>query len=123
MAATVDALADGFDFRQLVAVIGVVDGKDAQAMLQLLEPVVDQVVVTQTSSPRAMPADALAAVAVEVFGVDRVTVEPRLDDAIEAAVALAEENADGVLAGSGVLITGSVVTAGEARALLAGTDA
>ena len=56
----------------------------------------------------------------EIFGAERVTVEPRLDDALETAVRLAEENADGVLAGSGVLVTGSVVTAGEARTLLSG---
>ena len=65
-----------------------------------------------------LPADALAAVAVDIFGADRVTVEPRMDDAIETAVRLAEDNADGVLAGAGVLVTGSVVTAGEARMLL-----
>jgi dihydrofolate synthase/folylpolyglutamate synthase len=70
------------------------------------------------SSPRALPADALGAVAVEIFGADRVTVEPRLDDAIETAVRLAEESDDDILAGAGVLITGSVITAGEARALL-----
>jgi dihydrofolate synthase / folylpolyglutamate synthase len=55
------------------------------------------------------------------FGAERVTVEPRLDDAIEAAVRLAEQSPDGVLSGSGVLITGSVVTAGEARTLLGAT--
>jgi dihydrofolate synthase/folylpolyglutamate synthase len=53
-----------------------------------------------------------------VFGAERVTVEPRLDDAIETAIRLAEENDDGLLSGAGVLITGSVITAGEARALL-----
>ena len=56
--------------------------------------------------------------AVEVFGPDRVVVEPRLDDALEAAIRLAEDSEDGQLAGSGVLVTGSVVTAGEARMLL-----
>ncbi len=56
--------------------------------------------------------------AVEVFGPDRVTVEPRLDDALETAVQLAEQSDDDVLAGAGVLVTGSVVTAGEARVLL-----
>ena len=65
-----------------------------------------------------MSADDLAAQAVAVFGVDRVTVEPRLDDALETAVRLAEETDDGVLAGVGVLVTGSVITAGEARVLL-----
>jgi dihydrofolate synthase/folylpolyglutamate synthase len=67
---------------------------------------------------RALSADDLAAAAVPIFGAERVTVEPRLDDAIEAAVRLAEDTADGVLSGSGVLVTGSVVTAGEARTLL-----
>ncbi len=87
-------------------------------MLELLEPVADEVVVTQNSSSRAMPVDALAAAAVEVFGAERVSVEARLDDAIETAVRLAEDTGDDLLSGSGVLITGSVVTAGEARTLL-----
>ena len=65
-----------------------------------------------------MPVDELAARAVAVFGADRVTVEPRLDDALEAAVRLAEDTGDDVLSGAGVLVTGSVVTAGEARTLL-----
>jgi dihydrofolate synthase/folylpolyglutamate synthase len=46
-----------------------------------------------------------------------VVVEPRLDDAIEAAVQLAEEGEEQI-GGSGVLVTGSVVTVGEARTLL-----
>jgi dihydrofolate synthase/folylpolyglutamate synthase len=47
-------------------------------------------------------------------------VHPQLSEAIEAAIELAEAGADDALGGSGVLITGSVVTAGEARTLLAG---
>ena len=120
MTATVQALAEGFDFRRLIGVVAMLAGKDVQGSLEILEPVLDEVVVSQNSSPRALDADQLAAVAVEVFGADRVTVEPRLDDALETAVRLAEENEDGVLAGSGVLVTGSVVTAGEARTLLTG---
>ncbi len=77
----------------------------------------DEIVVTENSSPRRLPADDLAALAVAVFGAERVVVEPRLDDAIEAAVQLAEEGED-QLGGAGVLVTGSVVTAGEARTLL-----
>ncbi|HJQ02442.1 MAG TPA: folylpolyglutamate synthase/dihydrofolate synthase family protein [Jatrophihabitans sp.] len=118
MTATVQALADGFDFRQLVGVLAMLAGKDAGSVLEILEPVLDQVVVSQNGSPRAMPADELAALAVQVFGPDRVVVETRLDDAISTAVQLAEDSADGVLSGSGVLVTGSVVTAGEARTLL-----
>jgi len=119
-AATVAALAEEFDFRRLVGVVGILADKDALGILRILEPVLDEVVVTQNSSLRALPADELGAAAVQVFGADRVTVEPRLDDAIEAAVRLAEESDDGVLAGAGVLVTGSVITAGEARGLLGG---
>jgi dihydrofolate synthase/folylpolyglutamate synthase len=118
MAATVAAVGEAFDFRRLVGVVGVLADKDARAMLSVLEPVLDEIVITQNSSPRAEPADQLAAVAVEVFGADRVTVEPRLDDALETAVRLAEESPDGVLSGAGVLVTGSVITAGEARTML-----
>ncbi len=120
MAATVAAIDEAFDFRRLIAVVAMLGDKDVTGMLDLLEPAVDEIVVTQNSSTRARPADELAARAVEVFGPDRVTVEPRLDDAIEAAVRLAEDTGDDVLSGSGVLVTGSVITAGEARVLLGG---
>ena len=63
-----------------------------------------------------MPVDELAAEAVDIFGGGRVTVEPRLDDALDAAVRIAEE--EGPLGGSGVIVTGSLVTVGEARRLL-----
>jgi dihydrofolate synthase/folylpolyglutamate synthase len=118
MAATVAAIGEAFSFRRLIGVIGVLADKDARGMLDLLEPILDAIVVTQNSSVRAMPVDDLAAVALDVFGADRVNVEPRLDDAVETAVRLAEQSDDDRLAGAGVLITGSVITAGETRALL-----
>ncbi|MFI6030552.1 bifunctional tetrahydrofolate synthase/dihydrofolate synthase [Amycolatopsis magusensis] len=116
LAATV---TDEFAFRRLVAVVGVMSDKDAYGILEALEPVVSDVVVTQNSSPRAMPLEELDEVAKSVFGEDRVYAAPRLDTAVETAVALAEESEDPEepLAGGGVLITGSVVTAGEARTL------
>ncbi len=122
MAATVAAIEDAFDFRRLVGVVAVLADKDARAMLERLEPVLDELVVTQNSADRTLAADELAAVAVDVFGPERVTVEPRLDDAIETAVRLAEQSPDDLLTGAGVLITGSVITAGEARTLLARPD-
>jgi dihydrofolate synthase/folylpolyglutamate synthase len=85
-------------------------------LLEAFEPIFAEVVITQNSSHRAMGADELAGIAVEIFGDDRVQVEPRLDDAIEAAITLAEE--EGEYAGGGVLVTGSVITVGEARLLL-----
>ena len=116
MTATVAALADAFSFTHLVAVVAVLGDKDARAMLEVLEPSVSEVVVTESSSPRRLPVDDLREIAVDVFGEDRVHVEDRLDDALDTAVGLAD--AAGEYGGSGVLVTGSVVTAGEARTLL-----
>jgi dihydrofolate synthase/folylpolyglutamate synthase len=120
VAATLAAVAEAFEFRRLVVVLGVVAAKDVTGMLELLEPAVDELVVTQNSSTRAVPVDELAARAVAVFGPDRVTVEARLDDALETAVRLAEDTGDQWPSGAGVLVTGSVVTAGDARLLLGG---
>ncbi|GGR76209.1 dihydrofolate synthase [Streptomyces aureoverticillatus] len=110
------AISEVFDFSRLIGVIGVSDDKNARGILEAFEPIFAEVVVTQNSSHRAQDADALAGLAVEVFGDDRVQVEPRLDDALEAAITLAEE--EGEFAGGGVLVTGSVITVGEARLLL-----
>ncbi|MQS12222.1 bifunctional folylpolyglutamate synthase/dihydrofolate synthase [Streptomyces kaniharaensis] len=114
--ATVAALGEAFGFTRLVGVIGTSGDKDVAGLLEAFEPVLAEVVITQNSTHRAMDVDALAALAVEIFGEDRVQVEPRLDEAIAAAVTLAEEEGD--LGGAGVLITGSVITVGEARLLL-----
>lgn len=114
--ATVAAIGEAFGFTRLVGVIGTSGDKDVAGLLEAFEPILAEVVITQNSTHRAMDVDALAALAVEVFGEDRVQVEPRLDDAIAAAVTLAEEEGD--LGGAGVLVTGSVITVGEARLLL-----
>ena len=113
------ALERDFEFARLVGVLGILDDKDALGIFQALEPVLSEVVITQTSSPRATDAYDLAEIARDVFGEERVHVEEHLPSAYSLAVELAEEalEAVGVQSGSGVLITGSVVTAGEAGAM------
>ena len=63
-----------------------------------------------------MDVDSLALRADEVFGPERVLRAETLPDAIETATALVEEETDGLF-GAGIVITGSVVTAGAARTL------
>ncbi|EWC61928.1 Dihydrofolate synthase [Actinokineospora spheciospongiae] len=113
------ALDEEFGFRKLVGVVAVLSDKDAEGILTPLEPVLSEVVVTTNSSQRAMDPDRLAEIATDVFGDERVTVAAGLVDAIERAVALAEESDDPseTMSGVGVIATGSVVTAGEVRAL------
>lgn len=119
MAATVAALGESFAFTRLVGVVAIMRDKDVEGILEQIEPVLAEVVVTRNSSPRSMPADELAEIASGVFGPERVAVAPRLDDAIDDGVRLAE--GEGELSGAGVIVTGSVVTAGDARRLLGTT--
>lgn len=117
--ALAQALGDEFDFRYLVGVLSVMADKDVDGILEALEPAFDMIVVTHNGSPRAMDVEALAARAEERFGPERVAVAATLPDAIETATALVEESGnDGEgYSGSGMVITGSVVTAGAARTL------
>jgi dihydrofolate synthase/folylpolyglutamate synthase len=110
------AITEAFAFAPLIGVVAVMGDKDARGILEVFEEIMNQVVITQVASTsRGMPADVLGELAREIFGASRVTVVPRLDDAIDQAVALAEED---VVGSAGVLITGSVVAIGEARTLL-----
>ncbi|QNJ91586.1 bifunctional folylpolyglutamate synthase/dihydrofolate synthase [Mycolicibacterium fluoranthenivorans] len=116
--ALAEALAEEFDFRFLVGVVSVMADKDVDGILAALEPAFDQIVVTHNGSPRALDVEELATLAEQRFGAERVLTAATLPDAIETAIAQVEESAgaEGV-SGSGIVITGSVVTAGAARTL------
>jgi dihydrofolate synthase/folylpolyglutamate synthase len=109
------SLDEAFSFRRLVGVVAVLRDKDAAGILEALEPVLDEVVVTRTTSPRATDPDDLAVVAQDVFGEDRVHVARSLPDALELAVTLAEQDGE---VGAGILATGSVTLAAEVRTLM-----
>jgi dihydrofolate synthase/folylpolyglutamate synthase len=119
-AALAGALEESFAFATLVGVVAVLSDKDATGILEALEPVLSHVVCTQPQSPRALAAADLAATAAGVFGDDRVSIAEGLSDAIDRAATLAE--ADLQYGGSGVLVTGSIVLVGQARALLSVSD-
>lgn len=68
---------------------------------------------------RSHDVDDLEEIAVDIFGEDRVRSAGRLDEAIDVAAGRAEsEDLIGVGTGTGVLVTGSVILAAEARTLL-----
>ncbi|AEV74711.1 folylpolyglutamate synthase/dihydrofolate synthase [Mycolicibacterium rhodesiae NBB3] len=120
--ALAQALGSEFDFRFLVGVLSVMADKDVDGILSALEPVLDQIVVTHNGSPRALDVETLAMRAEERFGPERVIAAATLPDAIETATALVEEAGNegeglGGFGGVGMVITGSVVTAGAARTL------
>ena len=116
-AALAAALSESFSFEHLVGVLAVFADKDARGLLQALEPVLHEVVITRNSSPRCMPVNELAELAYSIFGEERVREEEDFAAALDLAAHMADESV-GSGGGAGVVVTGSVVTAAQARALL-----
>jgi dihydrofolate synthase/folylpolyglutamate synthase len=116
--ALANTLTTEFDFESIFGVLAILGEKDVHGVLLELEPVIDRLIVTQNSSDRALSVDALYAEAIKVFGTDRVFKEPDLRTAITTAIeqcTLINQTSDGI---SSVIVTGSVVTAGESRAII-----
>lgn len=114
--AIAETIATEFAFDDLTAIVAVLGEKDALGILQSLEPIAHQIIITTNSSPRAMPVAALEKIALDVFGADRVFTDESLTAAIDRAVKDSiRPLSDDTL---GILITGSVVTVGEARSAI-----
>ena len=105
-----------FTFDEIIGVIGVMADKDARGILENFEKFMDSIIVTKNSSHRAMEVADLELLAIEVFGPDRVFSAENLDVALEKAIKDAVRPlSDDTL---GIIVTGSVVTVGEARTYL-----
>jgi dihydrofolate synthase/folylpolyglutamate synthase len=105
------AISEYFTFDHVTAVIGILGDKDAAGILHALESVVDDFVITQSTSDRAVSARELAAIAMSIVGPDRVSVERSLEAALEIGRARASASEKGA-----VLVTGSITLVGDAMA-------
>ncbi len=113
--ATIDAVTEAFAFAPLIGVVAMMADKDVDGVLAIFAEEMAAVVTTGVSSTtRGLSPSALGERAAGIFGEERVRVAPTMADAIEEAVRLADDAGPG----AGVLIAGSVIAAGEARALL-----
>ncbi len=115
-----EAIKESFGFSKLVLVVGILQEKDARAMLEEMYrqygDLVEDICLTQSTSPRAIPAGELAQLALDAgFEEEDMYVTEKLDDALDWAVSRADEADD---FGGGVLVTGSITLVGEARTLL-----
>jgi len=111
--AIAETMQSEFTFDEVTGVVALMADKDALGILQALEPIMNQIIVTTNSSERSMKVPDLRALATQVFGADRVFAEETLQAALDRAIKDAMRPlSDESLA---ILITGSVVTVGEAR--------
>ena len=114
--AIADTIQSEFTFDEVMGIFAPMGDKDVRGILLELEQVMDSVIVTANSSSRSMKVSELEKMAAEIFGSDRVFAVPTVTEAIDKAVKdcirpLSEDTI-------GILITGSVVTVGEARAIV-----
>lgn len=109
-----EALSEEFAFDRIIAIVAILGDKDVLSFLNELVDIVDEVIVTENTSPRAMPTEDLFKIAVDIFEEDRVSSAGSIAGAIEAAMDKASHPTQSI----GILITGSVITVGQARALL-----
>ena len=116
--ALAETIESEFTFDEVIGVVASFGDKDVQGILLALEPIMNEIIVTSNSSPRAMKLSDLEKLAIEIFGKDRVTAIESLAAAIDQAIKDAKRplSDDSV----GVLITGSVITVGESRAIING---
>ncbi len=109
-----EALTEEFAFDRIIAIVAILGDKDVTSFLSELANVVDEIIVTENSSPRAMPTEELFKIAVDIFDDEQVSSAGSIARAIELAI----DNASHPTQSVGILVTGSVITVGQARALL-----
>ncbi len=107
-----------FDFDSIIGIVAPMGDKDTNGILEEFEAIMTTVIITKNSSHRAAPIDELAAQAREIFGGDRVLTKDSLESAIDAAITQAKFEVEMNEKSCAVLIAGSVISAGEARAFI-----
>jgi dihydrofolate synthase/folylpolyglutamate synthase len=105
------ALVEYFGSPKAVGVLGVLAEKDAAGVLAKLADSFEKVVVTRSSSPRAIDPGELAEVAEGIFGKSNVSVAPNVKMALELAEQL--RSTEGA-----IVVTGSISLVGDVLELI-----
>lgn len=121
------AVPETFAFDELILVLGILEDKNVESIVKPLAKIADRIIVTQSESPRAIPAWDLGEQVREAIGEDAVMTKrvEVIDDYREALeIARGEAAAESTPAGPdgrghavGVLVTGSITLIGDAAAL------
>lgn len=102
------AIHDSFGVGLPVLVLGIFVDKDVEGIVRALAPAASAFIATENGSPRCMPAAELADIITGVTGTP-AAVAPEIGDALRIA--------DRLSGGRGVVVSGSLYTAGAVRAL------
>lgn len=108
------AMGEYFTFEEVAIVLGVLEDKDTEHIVEALAPLTSRFLVTTSSSDRAISPDDLAYVVRDIAGADATYEFDTLDEAIDEARRWASETTT-----RAVLVTGSISLVGETMAIAA----
>lgn len=103
----VSSLSGAFAVDEPIAVLGVLGDKDVRGVLEAFRGVFAEVFVTESTSPRATPADQIAELASEILSDSVIHVVADFREALAAAERRALETK------SAVVVTGSITLVGD----------
>lgn len=104
----VNSLATSFEKGFKLGVVSILSDKEALEILRILEPALDRVLITQSESARAIPAEELGRLAQSIFGNDRVSIQANPEWALAEAKELLPKSL-----GVAIVVTGSVTLVGQ----------
>lgn len=104
----VEALNSVLPGRAVIGVVSVLAEKDARGILGAFASRFDSIILTQSSSARAIPCEELELLAQDYFDFDQIEVEPKPALALRRASELAEQ-----IPGAMVIATGSITLIGD----------
>lgn len=108
MAETVASLEQLFERRRLIAVMSILKDKEVPEILRSVAPACDIIFATQSSSPRALPADELAGMIADMGKGTEVFIDRDPRSAMMSAYRLATSN-------QVVLVTGSLTLVADLK--------
>jgi dihydrofolate synthase/folylpolyglutamate synthase len=106
------AIRDSFRDSPPAIVLGILADKDAEGIVRALADTAAFFVTTENGSPRCLPAGELAALVARITGRE-VVAEPSLGKALAVSEAMSGD--------AGVMVTGSLYTAGAVKAFVGGS--
>ena len=113
-----ETIKSEFNFDKVIVIFAPMGDKDIVGFLQEIAPVVDHLIISRNSSHRSADTDLVKKIASGIF--EEAECESNLDAALRRAkeIALSSQGIESCA----ILVTGSVVTAGEMRALVRNMD-
>jgi dihydrofolate synthase/folylpolyglutamate synthase len=109
----VQAIRDGFQFKSLTTIVGIVKEKDTAGIIQQLHGISDKLIITDPVTHKELDTDSVYQFARSLGGI------PKLIGHIEEAIEYAVDNTD---SDDLILITGSFYTTSPARSYILGRD-